>query len=160
MGEALSLLQTFFREAWVALASVLLAFVLLAALAQVLRVSSSAVIGANLWVAEGIAGVAGVVTLGLFAFLGVPQIVKAALGSIPHGGGCGPIGELGSLSAGIVGGLGGLRMLKALFASVVSASVGGSSSMAQALIECAETLFGMLLAALALPLAAWFLGTC
>ena len=62
MAEVLALLQTFFREAWSALAGVLLALALLAALAQVLRVSSGAVIGANLWVWEGIAGIAGVVT--------------------------------------------------------------------------------------------------
>jgi len=160
MAEALSLLQTFFREAWLALSGLLLAFVLLAALAHILRVSSSAVIGANLWVAEGLAGIAGVVLLGLFAFLGVPQLVKAALAAIPSGGGCGPIGELGSLSAGLIGGLASLRMLKALFVSVLSASVGGGGSMAQALIECAEALFGMLLAALAMPLSAWFLGAC
>ena len=64
------------------------------------------------------------------------------------------------LSAGLIGGLASLRMLKALFASVVSASVGGGGGMAQALIECAEALFGMLLAALAMPLSAWFLGAC
>ena len=165
MAEALSLLQTFFREAWAALAGVFLAFALLAALAQVLRVSASSTIGANLWVAEGLSGIAGVVMLALFAFLGVPQIVKAALNSIPSGGdllskSCGPIGELGSLSAGIIGGLASLRMLKALFTSAVSASVGGGGGMAQALIECAEALFGMLLAGLAVPLAAWFLRTC
>jgi hypothetical protein len=160
MAEALALLQTFFREAWTALVAVLLALALLAALAQVLRVTSSSVIGANLWVAEGLAGVAGVVILALFAFLGVPQLVKAALAAIPSGGGCGPIGELGSLSAGMIGGLGAIRMLKALLTSVVSAAVGGSSSMAQALVECAETLFGMLLATLAVPLAAYFLGAC
>lgn len=160
MTEALSLLQTFFREAWTALVGIFLAFALLAALAQVLRVSSSAVIGANLWVAEGLAGIAGVVMLALFAFLGVPQLVNAALVSMPSGSGCGPIGELGTLSAGMIGGLGALRMLKALFTSAVSAAVGGSGGMAQALIECAEAMFGMLLAALAMPLAAWFLGAC
>ena len=160
MADVLSLLQIFFREAWMTLASVLLAFVLLAALAQILRVSSSAVIGANLWVAEGVSGIAGLAILGLFAFLGIPQIVKAALASVPSGGGCGPIGELGSLSAGIIGGLAAIRMLRALFMSVVSASVGGGGGMAQALLECGEALFGMLLAALAVPLSAWFLGAC
>ncbi len=160
MTEAASLLQTFFREAWTALVGVFLALALLAALAQVLRVSSSTVIGANLWVAEGLAGMAGVVMLALFAFLGVPQMVNATLTTIPSGGGCGPIGELGSLSAGIIGGLGALRMLKAVLTSLVSAAVGGSGGMAQALLECGEALFGMLLAALAVPLAAHFLGAC
>ncbi|MEI7849632.1 MAG: hypothetical protein WCK35_27805 [Chloroflexota bacterium] len=160
MNEALALLQTFFREAWTALAGILLAFVLLAALAQVLRVSSGAVIGANLWVWEGVTGIAGVVLLALFAFLGVPQIVKAALVSLPSGKGCGPIGELGTFSAGLIGGLAALRMLKTIFISTVSAAIGSGAGMSQALGETAEALFGMLLAALAVPLAARFLGVC
>jgi len=160
MADALSLLQTFFREAWTALVGVLLAFALLAALAQVLRVSTGAVIGANLWVWQGVAGMAGVVLLALFAFLGVPQIVRATLAAMPSGGGCGPIGELGTFSAGLIGGLAALRMLKALLSSTLSAAIGGSGGMAQALGETAEALFGMLLAALAVPAAAWFLGAC
>ena len=160
MAEVLALLQTFFREAWSALAGVLLALALLAALAQVLRVSSGAVIGANLWVWEGIAGIAGVVMLALFAFLGVPQLVRAALTAMPSGRGCGPIGELGTLSAGLIGGLAALRMLKSLLVSVLSAAMGSGGSMAQALSETAEALFGMLLASLAVPLAARFLGAC
>lgn len=160
MAEAGTLLQAFFREAWSALAGLILALALLAALTQVLRVSSSAVLGANLWVAEGLAGIAGVLLLALFAFLGVPQLVSAAVGSLPSGGGCGPIGELGSFSAGLIGGLGAIRMLKALLTSLISAAVGGSGGMAQALLECGEALFGMLLAALAVPLGAHFLGAC
>ena len=53
-----------------------------------------------------------------------------------------------------------VRMLKAAFISVVSASLGGTSTFSQALIECGEAIFGMLIAAAAIPLAAWFLGTC
>ena len=92
--------------------------------------------------------------------MGVPQIVKSVQAAIPTGGGCGPIGELGTFSAAIIGGLAGLRMLKAVFASVVSASLGGQVAMSGALIETAEALFGMLLAAAAVPVAAWFLGVC
>ena len=160
MTEALGVLQTFFREAWTALAGVFLALVLLAMLAQILRVSSASVIGANLWVWQGISALTGILILALFAFLGVPQIIQAALTAVPSGNGCGPIGELGSLSAGMIGGLAALRMLKALFVSAASAAVGGSGNMAQALTEAGEALVGMLLAGLAVPLAAWFLGAC
>jgi hypothetical protein len=160
MAEALALLQSFLREAWTALASALLAFALLAALAQVLRVSSASVIGANRWVWEGLSGIAGMVFLGLFAFLLVPQLVQAALATVPNGGGCGPISELGSFSAGMIAALAGLRMLAALFASTVSTAAGAGGGMARALLECVEALFGMLLAGLAVPLAAWFLGAC
>ncbi|MCZ7547615.1 MAG: hypothetical protein M5U11_00455 [Anaerolineales bacterium] len=74
--------------------------------------------------------------------------------------GCGPISVLGQYASDLIGGLAALRMLKATFISVVSASLGGTSAFSQALIECGEAIFGMLIAAAAIPLAAWFLGTC
>ena len=160
MNAATSLMLTFLREAWVALASAFVAFALLAGIAQILRVSSASVLGANLWVWESISALASIIVLGLFAFLGIPQIVSALEYSLPGGGGCGPIHELGALAATLIGGLAGLRMLKAAFASIFSASVGGSSTFANALIECGEAIFGMVLAVAAIPLAAFFLGTC
>ena len=160
MTEASSLLLTFLREAWMALAGVFLAFALLAGIAQMLRVSSASVLGANLWVWEAVSAVLSIVVLGLFAFLGIPPIVNALQSSLPGSGGCGPISELGTLASGLIGGLAALRMLKAAFTSMLSASIGGSSAFANALIECGEALFGMILASAAIPLAAWFLGTC
>ena len=160
MTEASTLILTFLREAWMALAAAFIAFALLAGIAQMLRVSSASVLGANLWVWESVSALLSIVVLGLFAFLGIPQIVRALQSSLPGAGGCGPISELGTFASGLIGGLAALRMLKAAFTSMLSASIGGSSSFANALIECAEALFGMILASAAIPLAAWFLGTC
>ncbi len=160
MTAASSLLLTFLREAWLALASAFLAFALLAGIAQMLRVSSASVLGANLWVWESVSALLSVVVLGLFAFLGIPQIVSALHSTLPGAGGCGPISELGTLASGLIGGLAALRMLKAAFVSMLSASIGGASTFANALIECGEALFGMILASAAIPLAVWFLGTC
>ena len=160
MTAASSLLLTFLREAWLALASAFLAFTLLAGIAQVLRVSSASVLGANLWVWESVSALLSILVLGLFAFLGIPQIVSALQSTLPGAGGCGPISELGTLASGLIGGLAALRMLKAAFVSMLSASIGGASTFANALIECGEALFGMILASAAIPLAAWFLGTC
>jgi hypothetical protein len=160
MTDASSLLLTFLREAWLALAAAFLAFALLAGIAQMLRVSSASVLGANLWVWESISALISIVVLGLFAFLGIPQIVSALQSSLPGARGCGPISELGTFASGLIGGLAALRMLKAAFTSMLSASIGGSSTFANALIECAEALFGMILASAAIPLTAWFLGTC
>ncbi len=160
MTAASSLLLTFLREAWLALASAFLAFALLAGIAQMLRVSSASVLGASLWVWESVSALLSVVVLGLFAFLGIPQIVSALHSTLPGAGGCGPISELGTLASGLIGGLAALRMLKAAFVSMLSASIGGASTFANALIECGEALFGMILASAAIPLAAWFLGTC
>jgi hypothetical protein len=160
MAGSSSILVTFLREAWVALTAAFVAFALLAGLAQMLRVSSASVLGANLWVWESVSALVSIVVLGLLAFLGIPQIVHALQSSLPGGGGCGPISELGTYASGLIGGLAALRMMKAAFASVLSASVGGASSFSHALLECAEAIFGMLLAGAAIPLAAYFLGTC
>jgi hypothetical protein len=160
MTGSSTILLTFLREAWMALAGAFLAFALLAGLAQMLRVSSASVLGANLWVWESVSALLSIVLIGLFAFLGIPQIVRALGSSLPGGSGCGPISELGTYASGLIGGLAALRMLKAAFASVMSASIGGASTFSHALVECAEAIFGMLLASAAIPLAAWFLGTC
>src|SRR5689334_3001355 len=160
MSAASSLLLTFLREAWMALAGAFIAFALLAGIAQILRVSSGSVLGANLWVWESISALASIIMLGLFAFLGIPQIVHALQSSLPGARGCVPINELGTLASGLIGGLAALRMLKAAFVSMFSASIGGSSTFASALIECAEAIFGMVLAGASIPLAAFFLGTC
>ena len=160
MSEVSSLLLTFLREAWVALAGAFVAFALLAGIAQVLRVSSASVLGANLWVWESISALISIVVLSLFAFLGIPQIVSALQSTLPSANSCGPISELGTLASGLIGGLAALRMLKAAFIAMFSASIGGSTSFTNALIESGEALFGMILASAAIPLAAWFLGTC
>ncbi len=160
MSEASSILLTFLREAWLALATAFLAFALLAGIAQILRVSSASVLGANLWVWESVSALISIVVIGLFAILGIPQIVNALRSSLSGAGGCGPISELGTFASALIGGLAALRMLKATFISLLSASIGGVSSFSHALIECAEAIFGMILASAAIPLAAWFLGTC
>ncbi len=160
MTQASSILLTFLREAWIALAGAFLAFTLLAGIAQILRVSSASVLGANLWVWEAVSALLSIVVIGLFAFLGIPQIVRALQSSLPGAGGCGPISELGTFASTLIGGLAALRMLKATFTSMLSASIGGASTFANALIECSEALFGMILAGAAIPLAAFFLGTC
>lgn len=160
MNESASLLLAFLRQAWMTLAAAFLAFALLAGIAQLLRMSSAGVLGANRWMGESISALFAVLLLGLFAFLGVPQMVQALQATLPGAGGCGPISELGSFASGLIGGLAALRMLKAALVSALSASMGGTSTFASALIESAEALFGMLLAGAAIPLAAWFLGAC
>jgi hypothetical protein len=155
-----SIILEFLRHGWLALAGALAAFAVLAGLAQVLRISSASPMGANMWVWHSISALISLLVLSLFAFLGVPQIVQALQSSLPGGAGCGPISVLGQYASDLIGGLAAVRMLKATFLSVLSASIGGTSAFSQALIECGEAIFGMLIAAAAIPLAAWFLGTC
>mgnify|MGYP000374336305 CR=1 FL=1 len=160
MSAVTSLLVAFLREAWIALTGAFLAFALLAAIAQILRVGSASVPGANLWVWEAVSALASIVVLSLFAYLGIPQIISALQSSLPGAGSCGPIDELGTLASALIAGLAALRMLKAMFASMFSAAIGGSSGFANALLESGEAIFGMVLASAAIPLAAFFLGTC
>ena len=160
MSSVADILLGIFREAWQVLVALTLAIGILAGLAQILRLSAGTMIGANLWVWEAMAGISGVLMLVLFAFLGIPVLVEATSSSIPGGAGCGPINDLGTFSAMLIAGLAGLRMLKATFTAVLSASVGGASNASAALIEIAEAMFGMLLASVAVPVAAIFLGAC
>jgi len=51
-------------------------------------------------------------------------------------------------------------MIRSVFAAVVYAAAGGSSGMAHALLESGEAVLGMLLASIAIPLSAHFLGAC
>ncbi|MBI5933855.1 MAG: hypothetical protein HY867_09120 [Chloroflexi bacterium] len=155
-----SIILEFLRQGWLALAGALLAFSLLAGMAQMLSISSAGVTGANAWVWQSVSALISLLILTLFAFLGIPQIVQALQSSLPGGAGCGPISVLGQYASDLIGGLAAVRMLKATFVSVLSASIGGTSTFSQALIECGEAIFGMLIAAAAIPLAAWFLGTC
>ena len=160
MNETTSILLAFLREAWTALAGVLLVLTLLAGLAQALRTASAGALGSSRWAGEALTALLSLLALGLFAFLGIPQIVGALQSALPNGGGCGPISELGIFASQLIGGLAALRMLKAVLTSALSTTLGASASLAGALTESAEALFGMLLAAAAIPLAARFLGAC
>jgi hypothetical protein len=160
MTQVATILQGLLREAWIALAGALFAFILLAILAQTLRASSASVIGAKFWVWEAASAGIALLVLAVFAFLGVPAILRAAQTSIPAGGGCGPIGTLGTLAAGLIAALAAVRVLKSLVTAVAIAAIGGSSSLANTMLETGEAVFGMVLASAAIPIAAQFLGMC
>jgi len=155
-----TLLQGLLREAWIALAGALLVIILLAILGQTLRASSGSAIGARFWVWEAASAGVALLVLVLFAFLGVPVILQAAQSLIPAGGGCGPIGALGTLAAGLIAAHAAVRLLKSLVASATAASMGGSSSLAGAVLETGEAILGMVLASAVIPIAALFLGVC
>jgi len=157
MANAAEIIVTIMRDAWVALASALVAFAILAILAQVLKSASATVLGANLFVYEAVAALFSLLVLVLFGFLGVPAIVKAAQASIPTSAGSGPVTELSQFSAALIGGIAALRMMRAVFAAVAYTAAGGSGRLADTLIESGEAVFGMVLASMAVPIAAAFL---
>ena len=160
MAAASAVLLNLFRQAWVTLALSLVMIASLAVLAQTVRMTSSSVIGARLWVQQSIASIAGIILLILFAFLAVPAIVQAGAGAVSGAGSCGPIAELGGFAADLIGALGALRLLRAFATSVLSAAVGGSAGASDAFKEAAEVLGSMLIASTAIPIAAAFLGVC
>lgn len=158
MVEAGTLLQSILRQGWTVMAAFLVVIALLGGLAQVFKFTGGLFLGSGLWVSEAAAAVLGVVVIALFGFLAIPVLARSAF--VAANVGCGPVIEIGQFSALVIGGIGSLRMLKGILQAVVSSSLGGSGGVSTALIEIAETLFGMLLITVAAPVAAAFFGAC
>ena len=158
MTSAGEILLAILRQAWVLIAGILVLVALLGGLAQVFKMTGGVLLGSNCWVSEAVSSVLGVMLITLVGFLSVPAIAQAA--SVGGATGCGPISEIGQLAGMLVGGIGSLRMLKGTFLAVVSTSISGSGGVSNALMEIAETIFGMLLITVAAPVAAAFFGAC
>ena len=158
MAEAGAILQGILRQGWATMAAFLVVIALLGGLAQVFKFTGGVLLGSGIWVSEAVVGVLGVVVVALFGFMAIPVLAQSALVAAEVG--CGPVVEIGQFSALVIGGIGSLRMLKGVLQAVVSASLGGSGGVSTALIEIAETLFGMLLITVAAPVAAAFFGAC
>jgi len=160
MVQVTELILAALRQAWLALAGALAAAATLALLAHALRAAAGTALAAQFWVWQALSGGAAIVILALFGLLGAPALAQAVQQALPGSGGCGPVADLGALAAALIAALAALRILRTIFAAVVWASTGGSAPLSGALIEAAEAIFGMLLAAAATPLAAHFLGAC
>lgn len=158
MTEACAILLSILRQGWAAMAAFLVVIALLGGLAQVFKFTSGVFLGSGIWVSEAVTGALGVVVIALFGFMAIPVLAQSALVAAEVG--CGPVVEIGQFSALVIGGIGSLRMLKGVLQAVVSATLGGSGGVSTALIEIAETLFGMLLITVAAPVAAAFFGAC
>ena len=158
MTSAGEILLAILRQAWVLIAGILVLIALLGGLAQVFKMTGGVLLESNFWVSEAVSSILGVILIALVGFLSVPAIAQAA--SVGGATGCGPISEIGQLAGMLVGGIGSLRMLKGTFLAVVSTSISGSGGVSNALMEIAETIFGMLLITVAAPVAAAFFGAC
>lgn len=160
MTSLTTALLTLLREAWLALVGGLVALVLLALLAQILRTASASAFGARSWAWEALSTGMSLLLLVLIAFLGVPALVHAAQTAMPGSAGCGPVSELSVLASAMIGGLAAVRVMLAFYASAVSSVTGGSGALSTALMQAGEAIFGMLLASAAIPIATHFLGVC
>jgi hypothetical protein len=160
MAEVTELILAVLRQAWLTLSGAFVAVAVLALLSQTLRATAGMAFSARFWVWQAISGGAAVLILALFGLLGAPALAQAVQQALPGSGGCGPVAELGAMAATLIAALAALRLLKTIFAAVVWASSGGSAPLSGALVEAAEAVLGMVLAAAATPLAAHFLGAC
>jgi hypothetical protein len=158
MTAAGEILLGILRQGWVLIAGLLVLVALLGGLAQIFKMTGGVFLRSNFWVSEAVSSILGVILIALVGFLSVPAIARAA--SVGGATGCGPITEIGQLAGMLVGGIGSLRMLKGTFIALVSTSMSGSGGVSNALIEIAETIFGMLLITVAAPVAAAFFGAC
>lgn len=156
MAEVTNIMMSILRDAWSALVSAFLIFVILAMMAQMLKTTSAVALGANLFVYEALAAIAGLLFIGAYALLGVPAIVRAAQASIPGSVGSGPIAQLGELSAALIGGIAAIRIIKATLLSAAYAAAGGSARFADTLLETGEAVFGMMVASVAVSVSAAF----
>jgi len=160
MSEALQIILTVLRQAWVALTVFVVSVGALAMLVQVLRTIGASTIGARIWVYESLASIAAILVLVLVAFLGVPPVVKAVSASVPGSAGCGPISELGMFASGLIAAIVGVRIILSFARAIGGAALGGTTEISQALIEAIEALIGMLLVSVVIPLVSMFIGTC
>ena len=159
MTAAGEILLGILRQAWMLIVGLLALIAILGGLAQTFKIAGGVLLRSNFWVSEAVSGSLGIILIALVGFLSLPAITRAATVDSSTLG-CGPIAEIGQLAGMLIGGLGALRMLKGILTAVVSASINGSASVSNALIEIAETIFGMLLITVAAPVAAAFFGAC
>lgn len=160
MDNALGIILNVFRQAWVALTLFIITAAALAMAAKTLSTLGASAIGARLMVWESLATIAAVIILVVFAFVGIPTIVKAVSTSVPKSPGCGPISELGVFASGLIAAMVGVRMMFAVARTIGGAAIGGSAEVSHALAEVVEAMFGMLIASIVIPLVAIFLGVC
>jgi len=160
MAEVTELILAVLRQAWLTLAGALAAVAVLALLSQVLRAAAGSALSARLFVWQAISGGLSVLILALFGRLGAPLLAQAGPQALRDSAGCGPVADLGALAAALIAALAALRLLGTAFVAVVWASAGASASLSGALVQAAEAVFGVLLAAVATPIVAHFLGVC
>ena len=159
MNGAGEILLAILRQAWMLIVGLLALIAILGGLAQIFKMVGGVVLRSNFWISEAISGIFRIILIALIGFLSLPAITRATAISSSRLG-CGPIAEISQLAGMLMGGIGALRMLTGIFTAVVSASISGSGGVSNALIEIAETIFGMLLITVAAPVAAAFFGAC
>ena len=159
MMHASEVLVHILRGAWGAIMGLMVAVALLAMLAQLVKLAGGASLGAAMITARAAGSMLALIVVVLYAFLAIPAIVQA-VSSSKAAGGCGPAAGLGQAAAYAMAAITALRMARAAFVSMFSALSGASEGISYAIGEAAESVVGMLLISIAVPVAAALLGAC
>jgi hypothetical protein len=167
MNTVLQIVLGVFRQAWSALAVLMVSAAALGMLLHVLQALGASALGARTWAAESLAALASLFLLLLAAFLGIPPVVRAVSAALPAAPGCAglpavaePLAELGLAASGLVTAIVSLRMLAAFARAIGSVAAGGPAGISGAVLEAIEALIGMLLMAVVVPLVTAFFGFC
>jgi hypothetical protein len=166
MADATSILIHLLRNAWAVLTTFIVVMVAIGVLYRSLTILGGSALGTRYFVAESISSIAVIVVLALLAFIGVPALVRATAASVSGSAGCSssagsnPINELAVISAQLIVGIGAVRMLLAFAKGITSATVGASGQVSSALLEVTGAVGASVLASIAVPIAAAFLGSC
>jgi hypothetical protein len=167
MEAILQIVLGVFRQAWSALAILMVSMAALGMLAHVLRTLGASALGARRWAAESLAAIGTLFLLLLAAFLGIPPVVRAAAAALPVSPACsslaavsGPLSEVGMFASGVIAAIVSLRLLAAFARTIGGTALGGPAGISGALVEALEALGGMMLIAVIVPLVTAFFGFC
>lgn len=160
MTEVTEMILSVLRQAWLALAGGLAVIAVLGLLSQVLKATAGATLSTRFLVWQAISSGVAVLMMALFGLVGAPLLSQSAQQALPASSGCGPVADLGALAAALIAALASLRLLGTTFVAVLWASAGASVPLSGALVQAAEAVMGVLLVAVAAPLATHFLGAC
>jgi hypothetical protein len=156
MTDAARVFVGILRDAWGAMAGLLAALMVLGALYQGLRAVGGTIAGYAVPVSKALGALAGLLCIGLYGFIAVPEIARAGVAELGSVGACGPVAELGQAAALMIGGIAALRMLRAVFVAVVASIVDSGGGLGSAVVEATEALIGMALVSVASPVASAF----
>ena len=150
-------LLALFRQLWTSMAIVLLILVLMGILVRVLQGSAFMSVGGSQVVASTLIAIIGLLAIGLFAFLVVPPIASMGVQTVQENvPGIASSAALATrfttATAMVLGAIGALRMIRAIVEGVVGVAMGGTGSMSRAVIIVMETLVGMLLVSVIVPI--------
>lgn len=164
MSELAALLLRLFQNLWHLLALSVAVVTTLVLLASALRATASTAIGGSLALAEALGAGLSAFLLAVTGFYLIPALTRGVLQAyaalFPACSQSPFFREATTLVLQLFVAIGALRMLKAVLVAVIMTAVGGSGTVASAILEVAEVVASALFLALIVPLVQASLGAC